>query len=104
MYHCLKSDGVEFNQELSSAGAIRDADPMTKAAHVQRLQGMAEEIKAMMGALGAAKRGSDNGDNFEGGQREEDDEEEEQLYVNIGSIMNKGRHRKNTPGRCFNQI
>ena len=61
---------------------------MTKAAHVQRLQGMADEIKAMMGALGAAKKG-DN-DNFEGGQAEE--EEEEQLYVNIGSILNKGKN------------
>ena len=55
---------------------------------MQRLQGMADEIKAMMGALGAAKKG-DN-DNFEGGQAEE--EEEEQLYVNIGSILNKGKN------------
>ena len=71
---------------------------MTKAAHVQRLQGMAEEIKAMMGALGAAKKGGDNGSNFEGGQGEED-EEEEQLYVNIGSIITKGR--KLTPFYVF---
>ena len=57
---------------------------------MQRLQGMADEIKAMMGALGAAKKGGDNGSNFEGGQGEED-EEEEQLYVNIGTIIIKGR-------------
>ena len=87
---CPKSDGgVELIQELSSAGALRDANPQTKAAHVQRLQGMADEIKAMMGALGAAKK-SDNGINFEGGHGEED-EEEEQLYVNIGSIISKGK-------------
>ena len=79
-------------QELSSAGAIRDADPVTKAAHVQRLQGMAEEIKAMMGALNGNK--DRDKDNIGGDRREdknEEEDEEEQLYVNIGSIMNKGK-------------
>ena len=84
-------------QELSSAGAIRDADPVTKAAHVQRLQGMAEEIKAMMGALNGNKNNGTGG--VESGRREdenEEEDEEEQLYVNIGSIMNMNKGKRAT--------
>ena len=83
-------------QELSSAGAIRDADPVTKAAHVQRLQGMAEEIKAMMGALNGNKNDRDK-NNVGGDRRDnENEEEEEQLYVNIGSIMNMNKGKRTT--------
>ena len=61
---------------------------------------MAQEIKAMMGALNNGSKdrdksnGSDNiGSVVEGVRMEDEDdqEEEEQLYVNIGSIMNKGK-------------
>ena len=80
---------------MRDAGAIRDADPMERAAHVQRLQGMAAEMKAMIGALNgatAAKK-DDGGGNFD----DDEEEEEEQLYVNIGAIlnMNKGRNFSN---------
>ena len=85
--HIHKCDGgTDLAQELRDAGAIRDADPMERAAHVQRLQGMAAEMKAMIGALNGANAAKRDNSNYD-----DEEEEEEQLYVNIGAIMNKGR-------------
>ena len=73
MHRNVMGESTTSMQELSSAGAIRDADPVTKAAHVQRLQGMAEEIKAMMGALNGNKNDRDKNS----GRRENDENEED---------------------------
>ena len=63
---------------------------MERAAHVQRLQGMAAEMKAMIGALNGANAAKRDNSNYD-----DEEEEEEQLYVNIGAILNKGRDFRN---------